>query len=458
MQPYPGQQFVCNTQQLIPIIFIILALPSTILFACLTPPFQVADEMDHYFYARSISLGQFLPQQIEGGHAGGIITTTDHDLANIFDRIRFKPKIKLNNEMLASARHLPSGPVIMQNYWGSAIYPPSAYVVPAAAILFSEHIGLDPLSIFYSGRAANAIVYVFAAALAIWLTPVGKFAFALILLLPMSLSQAGSYSADANVFVLSAIVCALLAKEAMRETPTLRGIVFAALLLVPLAATKAPMVALVLPATAIAWRRSRLLAASIGITVALTFVLWTATFVLTEAQSARFATLDNVSNARQVAFLISSPISVVSIARNTLELQSWNYVRGLIGVFGWLDTPLDNWFYLISLICISVISITTTLEKPVGHRLSFLSSALFAAALTFGALYLSWSKVGANIVSGVQGRYFIPILFPSALALAGLNPRGRISVCIGLAPILFLWLVSASYVPLMLVKRFYLQD
>jgi uncharacterized membrane protein len=447
---------MCNTSWLLPVIFIVLALPSTLLFALLTPPFQVPDETEHYFYARSISLGDVFPEQFKNGGAGGLVTTTDQRLMQIFNGIPFKPAVKVTKEMLESAMQLPRGSVVSQNYWGAAIYPPSAYAVPAAALFVLNHLGLDPLYVFFGGRVANSIAYVLCGALAIWLVPVGRLAFLLVLLLPMSLSQAGSFSADAQTFLLAALICALVAREAQRDCPAFPGLIFAAALLVLLSTTKAPMIALVFPLVAVSCRRSKTLAVVLGTIVVTLFLLWIYKFVLTDATAARAARL-GVSSSEQVSFLLSNPIDIIKIAINTVEKMTWRYVQGAIGIFGWLDTTLKEWFYVLAILCSTAVAAITTTDKRIGYNLIFLISALLATALTFGALYVSWSKPGADIVSGVQGRYFIPIMFPTALALAGLATRRRLWLAIELAPVIILWVVSSAYIPLVLVDRYYLQ-
>lgn len=360
--------------------------------------------------------------------------------------------------MLDAASLLPNGPIVLQNYWGSAIYPPTTYAVPAVALFILNHFGFDPLDTFFGGRIANAVVYVMVGALAIWLTPVGKFAFALVLLLPMALSQAGSFSADVQVFSFTAMICALLAREAARGSPAILGLVAAAGLLILVATTKAPMIALVLPLAAISWRRSRLLAIVLMTTVIAAFVLWTVNFVFTDSSAARVASA-GVSSSKQFSFLLSHPFSIIDIALNTIKLMWWRYIFGIIGIFGWLDTPLGHWFYYLSILCVVIVAMATAFDGRIGHNISFLLSTILATALTFGALYLSWSKVGSDIVVGVQGRYFIPILFPAILALPGIASRFRLQSVVepaSILAVLILWITSSTYVPLVLVNRFYL--
>jgi hypothetical protein len=450
-----------RSQCLLPVIFVILALPSTLLFAFLIPPFQVPDAPQHYWYAKSISLGDFLPRQIDDGSAGagGIITSSDRRFWQLFSKIPLKAN-RVTDEMLTAARELPGdAPTEIANYWGAAIYPPTAYAPSAMALFVSRHLGLDMLTAFYAGRVASALAYVLLGAFAIWLTPAAKAGFMFVLLLPMALAQAASFSADAGVFALSALFCALLARQTWRDSPDLRALCLCALLLVMTAATKAPLIALVIPLVAVSWRRSPRLAVALGMAVLVVFAYWMDDFVMTAAQATRQKVVGDIDTARQLHFLLSSPFTVLSIALHTIETHYWFYVTSLFGIFGWLDTRLADWFYYIAFLCTSAVLVATATEKQenlLRCQVPFACGGVLAVALTFGALYLSWTPVGAAVVAGVQGRYFIPILFPVFIGLAGVLPLVRWPASLSIVPVLVLWIVSSAYVPLALVQRYYL--
>jgi len=426
------------------------------MFALLTPPFQIPDELDHYLYARMLTEGQALPVQLPGGGAGGAVRAGDLALFKTFANLPFRYEEKVSAQAFQGANIIREGASIQNDFSGAAIYPPTAYAVPALGLAVADAMGASRLVAFYGGRAANALAFVGMATIALCVLPVSKGAFAFVLLLPMTLSQAGSFSADAHVFGVTAIICALLARESLCAPRALVLTVVAAMILM-VALTKAPMVALLLPLAALSWRHSKALAAVLTIGVLAAFAVWTLEFVLTEAQAARSARLGNVSATDQLDFLLSSPFSVFTVAWGTLTANLTFYYQSMVGRFGWLDAPMALWFYWLAGLSFAVTAGASALEtKALPHGLAFALSAIVSATLTFGALYLSWTPVGAGIVVGVQGRYFIPVLLPAVIALAGLA-RMPINPLFAFTPAVLLWGAAAVHAPLVLVFRYYLR-
>ena len=46
-----------------------------------------------------------------------------------------------------------------------------------------------------------------------------------------------------------------------------------------------------------------------------------------------------------------------------------------------------------------------------------LACSLLSALVIFTGEYLQWTQVGFPVVEGVQGRYFVPLLFPVLLSM-----------------------------------------
>jgi uncharacterized membrane protein len=447
----------------LPIFFLILAAPCCLVMVVITPPFQVPDEVEHYFYARAITVGSIFPSDLRTGGVGGQITNADRELASSFSGIAFHPAIKLSREMFEKAQRISDTETLSeQNYWGAAIYPPIAYAAPAAAMLIGDLFGLNRLQAFYAGRGANVFVFIVSATLAIWLIPVGKIAIAFIFLLPMTLFQAASFSPDGFVFALTALACAIIARESLRPTkPDIWSIIAATILLAVVSVVKAPIVALALPLAVVASRLSRVIAVACACSVLIGLVLWTLGFTLSEGFEARQRTLDNVSTARQLHFLLSTPFSVLSIAVETIREMGAFYTYSAIGILGWLDTPLANWFYSLALatgLIVMLVNATAARTLSSGVRLALGASGILAAALVFGALYLSWTSVGSGVVSGVQGRYFIPIFLPMLLAFSGLFGRFHRTWTdiAGIASIFMFHATSFAHVMWVMVVRYYL--
>jgi uncharacterized membrane protein len=77
--------------------------------------------------------------------------------------------------------------------------------------------------------------------------------------------------------------------------------------------------------------------------------------------------------------------------------------------------------------------------------------------LIYLALYLSWTSVGAALVAGVQGRYFIPLLLFIPLALPWrTRANARLESLAMLIP-LALAVVDSAVLPSLILARYYVQ-
>ena len=227
----------------IPWMFVLLALPSVLIFSKLTPPFQVPDEIEHYYYARAVSGGGVFPVQLPGGLRRQDLGA-DHDLVMAFHDIIRNPKVKVTSEGLSVAANTKDLAPLNQNFWGAAIYPPIAYAVPAIFLKLSDAIGLNTLQAFFVGRSANALLFVFVAFCALTILPVAKIAFLFALLLPMTLTQAASYSPDGLVISMSALICAMISVQSTKHVPEKYSVIFISLCILLVSLIKAPLVAL----------------------------------------------------------------------------------------------------------------------------------------------------------------------------------------------------------------------
>jgi uncharacterized membrane protein len=461
----PTEKAMLASRRLWTWLFIAVALPYVLVLVFLTPPFQVPDESEHYFYARAITTGSILPQDLPNGKRGGFVAQADVELEAIFPSVtfHFHPETKATPALFDQARRVGGADVLVPvGYSGAAVYPPLAYAVPALAMLAADALGLQRLQAFYAGRLANALLFIIAVAAAIWIAPTGRPAFAFIFLLPMSLYQAASFSADVPAFALTAMICALLVRMALTPSPAKRWLWTVAFLIVILATIKSPLIALAVPLAVLGWRvsaRAALLPALAAVGI---WLGWTYGFVLTDAFDARLKTIPGGVSARdQVHFILSHPLSVIPIAIETFRQKTITYVASGIGVFGAFDTPLALWFYLLALASGLAAFTCSSVSEPVKasrhFRLALAASGVIATALIFGVLYLTWTPVGASVVQGVQGRYFIPVLLVLALSVAGLRSlypptTERLTAAI----LSFFYALSLCHAPFVLLSRYYI--
>jgi uncharacterized membrane protein len=131
--------------------------------------------------------------------------------------------------------------------------------------------------------------------------------------------------------------------------------------------------------------------------------------------------------AWKLAFMLEHPLHFAQAVVGTFEQKNipelW---RQLIGVLGLFDTVLRGWTYpAISLLLLATFFAPLDLAPSVRHRAAMaVSAATLAYCIAlFVIFYLVWTPLDAEMVSGIQGRYFIPIVPLVAIAFAALVNR-----------------------------------
>jgi uncharacterized membrane protein len=88
------------------------------------------------------------------------------------------------------------------------------------------------------------------------------------------------------------------------------------------------------------------------------------------------------------------------------------YLREVIGVFGWLTFRLPNWIYFVVIanLILAICSSGTKLHPTIYFRFFCLGVAIVGLLLTAITVYMGWNAVAAVRIEGWQGRYAIPFL------------------------------------------------
>ncbi len=210
-------------------LFAALALVLGVLYAFVLPPLQTPDEHVHFFRAYDMS----------DGH---LVAVTD---AAIPDQLRqlarlFPPRVELQRritpaELVALATAPPSEePRVFIGYTPLSLYPFLPYLPPAMTMRAARWLHAPALDLVYLGRLANLGVYIGIVCIAVSLIPDFKLLLCALALMPMTLHQAASLSADSISIAVAFLFCAYVLRLAYEEGPisrtqlwTLAGIVAA---------------------------------------------------------------------------------------------------------------------------------------------------------------------------------------------------------------------------------------
>lgn len=163
------------------------------------------------------------------------------------------------------------------------------------------------------------------------------------------------------------------------------------------------------------------------------------------------AALDDAPSEQPYPGVSSSPISgFVHVVRNTIE-----FAFGMVGIFGWLDTPAPTATYFIWAVltgCILLAAFVVLRRREL----------LFTAALTAGFVLLPAIVQGAYITGGGiiwQGRYSLPLfamlIFGTAVMLAdhfATIPRGQMRRLIAI--VIGAWAFSQVLTFVIVLRRY----
>lgn len=113
--------------------------------------------------------------------------------------------------------------------------------------------------------------------------------------------------------------------------------------------------------------------------------------------------------------MISDIPGTIQLFLNTLILKGGYYVNTAIGsLMGWLVIPVPTW---IINSWIGILIISAFVEKSNHevftheHKLLYFLIAIGVILVVMLAMALAWTPSGYEVIEGVQGRYYIPIIF-----------------------------------------------
>ena len=409
---------------------LILGAIGSIPLILLTPPFQVPDENWHFYRAYELSELKIL-SEVRNGVSGAVLPDSLPELVkqsvftadNILYPARPTPlaqtirhaSIPLNS----SVRHFVAFP-------GSAYYSPLPYLPQAFGIAVGRIFGLGPLGLLYVGRSFNCLAALGLVGFAVYMIPFAGEIILLVGLLPMSLYLYASQSPDAALIACALVFSALSLAAAARGSWKGWELAVAAAASAVFCSVK-PVYFPLLLAGLVPYLFQRGKTASVirSHAILLAVTLGTTASWMIFAHSSMTLPLSGGHPSEQMSVVMHHPMVLVHALANSLgPVHIIAYYLETVGVLGWLTVPMSPWIVYIlplaGLVILRVLGIPTKVEFPLSRRLWLLALAFTSALLVFVAMYLLAAGVGQDKITGVQGRYFIPIL-----ALAGLTAIRR---------------------------------
>jgi uncharacterized membrane protein len=400
------------------------------LFVFITPPFQVADEYLHFYRAFQISEGQWIAQK-QGGDCYGYsryfeketclggklprsLLTTVRQSSGV--DLRFHPERKQKIRDIFAVSNIPLKPDdrLFIKFNTTGLHAPIPYFPQAVGIAIGKTFNLSPLLIFYLGRFANLAVWLILSGIALKITPIGKLVFWLLLLTPMSLFQASSLSADAFTngiaFLWIAIVFRLtFDREALIKSKEILILLILSTFLCLAKIAYFPLLLLLfsIPIDKLETKPKYYTSIASIFGVSLSFIgIWSSIVDRIYVPLSAGIVPD-----LQIKFILDYPLEFTTTIWKTFSQEGLNYLHQFIGILGWIDTRLP-WFqvgsYFIVLVIVSIGDSHLKIKFLSNQKLA-IASILVTNTIVLSTLAYLWNPIGAKIIGGLQGRYWIPI-------------------------------------------------
>ena len=420
------------------------------LFLLINPPFQIPDEPNHFYRAYQISDGRCtaikkLPPtrdpttvselnragekirtligkgeveaalglfySLDMGGIGGFLPESLATTSGLFLRlIHPENKQRMTDIFPILKLSLDRKKTVFLHFPNTSVYSPVPYLPQALGIAVGKAFDWSPLVLMYLGRACNLFVWILLVYFSIKITPVCKWLFTLLALMPMSLYEAASLAADGVTNGLAFLLIALLIRSALDnrfQTPNIYALfgISATLALSKQAYFLLPLLFLMIPVKKIGSRVKfisvffALIAVNIMVVIA-----WTLKAdIYKDIYDIYGFLVPTFSAEKQTAFVLSNPLQYCRTITSSFIQNGRYYLDTFIG----LDL---NEFLRISYIGFLFAAVSSEKIEISAKNRFIIFSALFSGIAIFVTMaYIGWTPVGEKTVWGIQGRYFIPL-------------------------------------------------
>lgn len=396
------------------------------------PPTQAPDEIAHFTRAFATSEGRLFLENRNGVWGqfvpGSLVEIPDW----IMSRTVLDPRPRTSVAALRAAWSKPldaDRKIFFEAAPGkytAGILPPLPYLPAAAAIRVSTFPRTSALGTLYAARLANMVAGTLLVWLAVRRTPFGKWCFALLSVMPMTLFLRSSISPDGITIGLAFLLIAEILRVSQRDGSLRARDMSAAILLAFLLQLCKPVYApLALLVLIVPLRRfdnpirGALALAGVCLAAAAGVVL-TIWWVDLSVRSPEALPVHTAAGGP-----VAAPIALMAAMWEHYPSMISYYLEQFAGRLGRLDTPVPytiraSILFAILISCFAAGESSSRLRIP-DRALGF---ATFVACGVLVSLFFFSVGEGQPQLAGVQGRYFIPAA-PALLLLLANNSLGR---------------------------------
>ena len=241
--------------------------------------------------------------------------------------------------------------------------------------------------------------------------PIKKNTLYLMCFFPMVIQQTASLSADSVLITssLSFISFILYLKYKDESVVAIKEVILLFILFLFIAMSKSVYIFLFILMFSIPNEKFKynkyLVIFSILAVVGIIYFLWSKNI------SVYISSEDNFNLKKE--YILNNPMKYIGVLMNTIKVNGNFYLSSIIGRnLSWFSISINDFIYY-SILLLILIFIVFDNDKRIKLDLKIISFIIIGivSMLIFTGLYLTWTPIEDNVIAGVQGRYFIPIVF-----------------------------------------------
>lgn len=285
------------------------------------------------------------------------------------------------------------------------------YLPQVLGICLGRILGLGSVLTVYLARAFMGIVYILACYHAIQRAPVGKIIFATIPLLPMSLMMGTAISYDPMVLIttLNFLACSLRLSYEPEAKPALMECMAWAFLI---GAVKGGGYLILLPMVLVFFKKDRKRALRQSGMVLLSGILSVVAFDVVLPYGSSLFQFGGAADKLSSSYAFAHPLEYLHMCAETY-INSVDALTINMGgtALAWLEPVIPNAVVVGLMLIIGVSSIYEKDDIRLGQREKWVFGLVVILEIILTpVMLLSWTSVGSNVIEGLQGRYYLPVL------------------------------------------------
>ena len=382
---------------------ILVALGAIYFWMC--PLGMAPDETNHFFRAYEISCGEWSSRHMgEDGGGGNYLPAALQEYGN--------PSAEIDTEEIAELR-----------YGNTSLYAPVSYLPQTVGIRIARVFTRNVSKIFYAGRFGNFLASMLLCLCAIHLMPFGKRVLFLVMMFPMSMQEMVSMAPDGFTIALTMAFLAYIFRLRCREEKlgnkemALVGLMGIVIALCKIVYVVLLLLVFMLPKEKFREKKQAMLF-HFGIPSA-AFAMNLIWLKISSGYLIEFT--PGVSSGEQVKYVLTHLSSYFVTVIDSVQAGAKDWVLMMIGCsLGALNIGITRivcdifWIMLIYEVC-NCRQIGWRARRRDWLVLAFIFFS--GSALIITSLYVQWTALASPMVSGVQGRYFTPLLPSLAMSI-----------------------------------------